>query len=300
MDYTHGNYCGWTWSNGKFQDSVCGDKPPTDAFDRTCKRHDCCLFKAGNDRVSQGSCNKRFFRDNFGQGFVRTNAAIAVRNFQPPLRFVSDKMSGAGPSVKQVPDSWDISKRGPFDFKKYSESPWWQYEDIKGSCRNKMESRWARPSHQKQKRKYTTNFSAERSVKRRIERQDINPRPKSKARRALFKDPVARQRAAFAQLPREWRVAHANYLRARYRLRKGVWKRERLRKARTLSGMFARGRASNRIKRWYKYQKRRWRHYPIGGLVHANQSRIDRYNLRRRHAKFQGKYRRQYLVPYKW
>lgn len=261
--FRDGNYCGWSWSNGKWQQSVCGDLPPKHPFDRTCKRHDCCLYKAGDDRVAQGACNKRFFHDNFGKGFVRTNAAIAVRNFQPPLRYISDMAAPAGPSMMQVPDSWDLSKRGPFDFKKYSKSPWWQYEDIKGSCRNKMERRWQRPSHQKQKRKWTTNLTRERSVKRRIERQDINPRPKSKARRALFKDPVDQRRRAYAQLPREWRVANAHYLSRRYKRIRLARQKSRSYKARTIPYYHNRLRASNRIKRWWRHKRinRRRRRY---------------------------------------
>lgn len=298
MDYiTHGNYCGRSWSNGQWQDNVCGDLPPTDQFDSYCKEHDCCLHKAGPDVVKQKLCNDKFFDQNFGQSTIQTAASLAVRFGQRPARIVSEFLDdpmasfGLGGEPK-----WDLSDKGPFDTKNF-QGTWWNYEDLKGNCRADMEGRYMKSSNQKRKRR---GWTAERSVKRKVNLRKKPKAYKPKAKRQLFKDPESQRRRAFAQLPREWRVAHANYLRAKLRLRRGVYRRERIKKARTLSGMFARGRASNRIKRWWNYQRRRWRHYPNNALVHANQSRINRHNLRRRHAKFTGKYRRQYLTPYKW
>lgn len=44
----HGNYCGPGWSNGQYQASVVGDKPPTDSFDATCKIHDAVYAEGGD------------------------------------------------------------------------------------------------------------------------------------------------------------------------------------------------------------------------------------------------------------
>lgn len=300
MDFTHGNYCGWTWSNGEYQPSVCGDKPSVDAFDSTCKEHDCCLYKAGDDYSEQSHCNDAFFSQNFGHGKIRSAAAIAVSSFQQPFRKVTDMFRyTSNPRMKAKEfarsghlDRWDLDAKGPFNMQ-YTGNVW-EYEDIKGGVRCGMESRYDRPSNQKRKR---VGMTGERSVKRKTVIKDLG---KSKAQRTLFRDPVVQRRRAFAQLPREWRVAHANYQRAKWRLRRGRQRRARIQKARTLKGMFARGRASNRIKRWWRYQKRRWRHYPKDALVHANWDRLDRYNNRRRVYKRLGRYRRPYLRSYKW
>ena len=250
MDYTHGNYCGHTWSNGRFQDSVCGDLPPVDAFDLSCKGHDCCLYKAGDDPSAQTVCNEEFFRENFGQGTIRSAAALAVRYGQRPARIAAETMK----RFRGI--SWDLTGKGPFDTKNFVGDSW-NYEDLKGNCRSDMESRYMKSSNQKRRRisnpnssipyagkKRNIGMSGERSVKRRVEK---NYTPVG-SKRVLFKDPIVQRRRGFAQLPREWRVAHANYLRAKYRLRRGAYRRQRIAKARTLRGMFARGRAANRIK----------------------------------------------------
>lgn len=302
MDFTHGNYCGWTWSNGEYQPSVCGDKPSVDAFDSTCKEHDCCLYKAGDDYSEQSHCNDAFFSQNFGHGKIRSAAAIAVSSFQQPFRKVTDMFRYTwNPRMKAKEfarsghlDRWDLDAKGPFNMQYTGNA--WEYEDIKGGVRCGMESRYDRPSNQKRKRGIPSAMSGERSVKRKFNKSF----DAAGSQRALFKDPIEQRRRGYAQLPREWRVAHANYLTRRYRRIRLASRRSRMYKARTLTGMFRSGRAANRIKRWWRYQRNRWRHFPKGALVHANKDRIQRHSLRRRHAKFQGKYRRQYLVPYKW
>jgi hypothetical protein len=70
----HGNYCGPYWSAGKFQTSVISDVEATDEFDETCRIHDAAyalsedLYEADLD----------FYRNNIGNGLLRTGAAIAV------------------------------------------------------------------------------------------------------------------------------------------------------------------------------------------------------------------------------
>jgi hypothetical protein len=58
--FTHGNYCGAYWSDGKFQQSVKeGGKPAIDAWDRACKLHDNRIARGDNAR----SANKLFVQD---------------------------------------------------------------------------------------------------------------------------------------------------------------------------------------------------------------------------------------------
>lgn len=72
----HGNYCGPNWSAGKYQGSVkYGDGPKaTDAFDETCRVHD----GAYNTGTNLKAADYKFFKSNYGKGFKRTAAALAV------------------------------------------------------------------------------------------------------------------------------------------------------------------------------------------------------------------------------
>lgn len=40
----HGSYCGPTWSDSEFQESVCGMSTAQSSFDQTCKDHDCAYY----------------------------------------------------------------------------------------------------------------------------------------------------------------------------------------------------------------------------------------------------------------
>jgi len=70
----HGYYCGPGWSDGKYQKSKCGYSTATDAFDQTCKDHDCAYHKGKNLKKA----DYKFYKQNIGKGFKRKAAAIAV------------------------------------------------------------------------------------------------------------------------------------------------------------------------------------------------------------------------------
>ena len=79
--------------------------------DLSCKGHDCCLYKAGDDPSAQTVCNEEFFRENFGQGTIRSAAALAVRYGQRPARIAAETMK----RFRGI--SWDLTGKGPFDTK---------------------------------------------------------------------------------------------------------------------------------------------------------------------------------------
>jgi len=280
------DWCGPYRSDGRDVQNTCGYATARSEFDQSCKDHDCCLDSAGNNPLDQDRCNDQFFHDNYGRGILRTTAATAINYGYRPYRTVTDMFRGNTRNFDQK--EWDLTKNGPFDLDNLSlgRKSAWEYEDLNPITRIGIERRGL-------KRKRNPNgLTGIRSVKRRLSDGDsFVPR----SARRLFPDTpagdLARRRFAFVQLPREMRRSHANYLRARFRLRYNRLRRARIQKARTLQGMWTRVRSVNRIKRWWKYQKRRWRHYPKSALVHSNQSRINRYNLRRRYRKFLGKTR---------
>lgn len=70
----HGQYCGPGWSDGIYQNSVVGLRPPDDDFDATCMAHD-ASYALGADLAS---ADLLFASENFGQGVVPTFAALAV------------------------------------------------------------------------------------------------------------------------------------------------------------------------------------------------------------------------------
>lgn len=71
----HGNYVGPGWSAGKYQGSVAdSDVQPVDEFDKTAMEHDAAYAKKKNLKKA----DYKFFRDNWGKGFVRSAAALAV------------------------------------------------------------------------------------------------------------------------------------------------------------------------------------------------------------------------------
>lgn len=70
----HGNWCGPGWSDGRYVDSRQGYAPAVDEFDETCRQHDFALAGGTRDRVADAT----FVRANFGKGFKRTAAAVAV------------------------------------------------------------------------------------------------------------------------------------------------------------------------------------------------------------------------------
>lgn len=70
----HGDYCGPGWSDGKWQDSVCGYATAHDHFDQTCKDHDCKYSK----KRKLKEADSEFYKQNFGKGFKRTAAAVVV------------------------------------------------------------------------------------------------------------------------------------------------------------------------------------------------------------------------------
>lgn len=296
MDFSFGSdWCGPHRSDGVYTTNRCGYATARSEFDQTCKDHDCCLVDAGDSVIVQHNCNKRFYSQNIGRGFVRSAAAVSVGYGYKPYRATVDSMK----RLRSM--SWDFSAKGPFDTKHLkSTGPSWNYEDLKGVCRSDMESRYASSSITGKRPRHHTGMTGERSVKRRITPPGhfSGKRPLSAKRLFMDLPLLQRERIAFYQLPREMRRSHANYLRAKWRLRHGRLRRARLAKARTLRGMFSRIRAANRIKRWYNYQQRRWRHFPKGALVHANHNRLSRYKLKRRYRRWLGKHRSRYL--FKW
>lgn len=283
------DWCGPNRSDGRYGENSCGYATARSEFDQSCKDHDCCLETAGSNPLAQNNCNDRFFHDNFGRGILRSTAATAVQYGYRPYRALSEML----PSVRKISQlEWDLTENGPFDLdnlssKRARTTPAWEYEDLNPITRIGLERRGL-------KRKANTGgLTGIRSVKRKIENNGGASVPRS-ARRLFSDTPagdLARRRFAFVQLPREMRRSHANYMRARFRLRYNRLRRARIQKARTLQGLWSRVRSVNRIKRWWKYQKRRWRHYPKSAIVHSDQSRISRYNLRRRYRKFLGKCR---------
>lgn len=71
----HGNYAGPGWSAGKYQKSVAGSSVPAiDEFDETAKEHD-AAYALGKDLKK---ADYKFFKQNFGKGFKRSVAALAV------------------------------------------------------------------------------------------------------------------------------------------------------------------------------------------------------------------------------
>lgn len=72
--FTYGNWCGPGWSNGLAQTSVRGDAIAIDDFDETCRNHD--FAYADNSDLKQA--DYQFFKQNFGNGFTRSLAAVAV------------------------------------------------------------------------------------------------------------------------------------------------------------------------------------------------------------------------------
>lgn len=71
----HGKYCGPGWSAGKYQPSVSGSRvKPVDEFDASCKKHDAEYARHGNLKRA----DYEFYRSNYGKGFKRTTAALAV------------------------------------------------------------------------------------------------------------------------------------------------------------------------------------------------------------------------------
>lgn len=69
----HGRHCGPYWSDGKMQPSVCGRRG-IDAFDETCRDHDC---RRRHD-VNRRHADLKFFRKNWMKGVKRSLAAAAV------------------------------------------------------------------------------------------------------------------------------------------------------------------------------------------------------------------------------
>jgi len=72
----HGYYCGPGWSDGKWQNSVCGHSTAIDALDQTCKEHDCSYKTHGPSKGADFD----FAAKNFGvsKGFKASAAAIGV------------------------------------------------------------------------------------------------------------------------------------------------------------------------------------------------------------------------------
>lgn len=74
----HGNYVGPGWSAGRFQDSVANsDVPAIDEFDQTGKEHD-AAYAPTADPSKRNAADTKFAQANFGRGFKRTAAAMAV------------------------------------------------------------------------------------------------------------------------------------------------------------------------------------------------------------------------------
>lgn len=284
------DWCGPNRSDGRYGENACGYATARSEFDQSCKDHDCCLDSAGSSTVAQDTCNNRFFHDNFGRGILRTTAATAVQYGYRPYRIMSEML----PSVRKISElEWDFTKNGPFDLdnlsnKRARASPAWEYEDLNSATRVGLERRGLK------RKAFSGGVTGIRSVKRKIVNNNGGASVPRTARK-LFPDTpagnLARRRFAFVQLPREIRRAHANYMRARFRLRYNRLRRARIQRARTLQGLWGRVRSANKIKKWWKYQKRRWRHYPKSALVHSDESRIARYRLRRNYRKYLGKTR---------
>jgi len=70
----HGNYCGPGWSAGEYQNSVVSDVPAVDEFDDTCRDHDAAYATHGDLLHA----DLLFAHRNFGKGFKRSAAAVAV------------------------------------------------------------------------------------------------------------------------------------------------------------------------------------------------------------------------------
>lgn len=108
MNY-HGNYCGPGWSAGKYQNSVVSDVPAIDEFDDTCKLHD-AAYAAHGDLLH---ADLLFANRNFGKGFKRSAAAIAVGGqaairaidkYIPNIYQSKEKMSFRGSKIQVARD----------------------------------------------------------------------------------------------------------------------------------------------------------------------------------------------------
>lgn len=92
--FTYGKYCGANWSDGKHQQSVCGDTPPIDEFDEACYHHDCELAQG----FSYGDANARFIARLAKQRgilpWVTRHGMALVRYGEIPLREIEVTTDG--------------------------------------------------------------------------------------------------------------------------------------------------------------------------------------------------------------
>lgn len=72
--FSHGDFVGPGWSDGKAQESVAGYATARDAFDQTAKDHDRAYANKGNLHEA----DIEFAKQNIGQGATRTIAGLAV------------------------------------------------------------------------------------------------------------------------------------------------------------------------------------------------------------------------------
>nr|WRQ65316.1 structural protein [Tolivirales sp.] len=98
----YGNFCGPYWSDGKFQASVEPTIDAVDDLDETCREHDAAYARGGDLRAA----DLKFFRQNFGKGFLHTAMAIPV-GIQGYLR-ADDKVQ---PKQIKTPNSQQMTKK---------------------------------------------------------------------------------------------------------------------------------------------------------------------------------------------
>jgi hypothetical protein len=95
----HGNYVGPGWSAGRYQNSVANsDVPAIDEFDETAKEHDAAYYYGKN--LTQA--DYKFFRKNWGRGFKRSAAALAV-GIQGTFRGDDSSSSNATQMKRKTP-----------------------------------------------------------------------------------------------------------------------------------------------------------------------------------------------------
>lgn len=158
----HGNYCGPGWSGGEFRNSVCGGPEPRDAFDASCRKHDCSY--ARGDDLSEADFE--FFQTNIGGGVQSGIAAIGVgtqgvvrrairslrNNMQfPPTPQKDSNMDNMSVSSASHPSLLDFgnnvrhtstSDEGYFVGKKINDSEDYRMISAPGGCKYRKEIRF--------------------------------------------------------------------------------------------------------------------------------------------------------------
>jgi len=196
---SEGNFCGPTYSDGKFQASTCGSLSSLSPFDKECKNHDCCLARAGDNIDYQNLCNWHFHQANINKGFKRHFAANTVYYGHQPYRTMSDKFNKLFPPSKRLrTESWPIDTPEGSNTNQYKtgySSDYYNYEEPTSS--------------------YSYGPNLFTTPRKRTRASDVPPRPakKSKSDRvpaSMLKSvrfnlyPSFNQNASYVQNRRRW------------------------------------------------------------------------------------------------